>query len=177
MSRIGKKPIEIPKGVKVSMNDNTISVKGPKGELEQSFLQGMDILLEDNQILVQRPNEHASTRSLHGLVRSLINNMIIGVTEGYTKSLELVGVGYRASLRGKDLVIAVGYSHPVEVRPPEGIDVEVPTNTQINISGIDKQKVGQFAAQIRAIREPEPYKGKGIRYKDEFVRRKVGKTG
>lgn len=177
MSRIGKKPIEIPKGVEVKVDGYKVSVKGPKGELEKSFNQGMAISVKDNQIIVLRPNDQVKNRSLHGLVRSLINNMVIGVTEGYTKSLELQGVGYRASKKGNDLVISVGYSHPVEVTPPEGIDVDVPSNTEINISGIDKQKVGQFAAQIRSIREPEPYKGKGIRYKGEYVRRKVGKTG
>lgn len=177
MSRIGKKPIEIPKGVEVKVDGYKVSVKGPKGELEQSFEQGMKITLDDNQILVERPNDQVKNRSLHGLVRSLINNMVVGVTEGYTKSLELRGVGYRASKKGNDLVIAVGYSHPVEVTPPEGISVDVPSNTEINISGINKQEVGQFAAQIRSIREPEPYKGKGIRYKGEYVRQKVGKTG
>ena len=177
MSRIGKKPIEIPKGVEVEVDGYKVSVKGPKGELEKSFDQGMAISVKDNQIIVLRPNDQVKNRSLHGLVRSLINNMVIGVTAGYTKSLELQGVGYRASKKGNDLVISVGYSHPVEVTPPEGIDVDVPSNTEINISGIDKQKVGQFAAQIRSIREPEPYKGKGIRYKGEYVRRKVGKTG
>lgn len=177
MSRIGKKPIEIPKGVGVEVDGNNVSVKGPKGELEKNFEQGMAISVEDNQIIVLRPDDQVKNRSLHGLVRSLINNMVIGVTEGYSKSLELQGVGYRASKKGNDLMISVGYSHPVEVTPPEGINVEVPSNTEINISGIDKQKVGQFAAQIRSIREPEPYKGKGIRYKGEYVRRKVGKTG
>jgi len=177
MSRIGKKPVEIPEGVEVNVDENKVSVKGPKGQLEQIFDQGMDISLDDNQIIVQRPDDQVKNRSLHGLVRSLINNMVEGVTKGYSKSLELRGVGYRASMKGSTLVIAVGYSHPVEITPPEGINVEVPSNTEINISGIDKQKVGQFAAQIRSIREPEPYKGKGIRYKDEYVRRKVGKTG
>jgi len=177
MSRIGKKPVEIPEGVEVNVDENKVSVKGPKGQLEQIFDQGMDISLDDNQIIVQRPDDQVKNRSLHGLVRSLINNMVEGVTKGYSKSLELRGVGYRASMKGSTLVIAVGYSHPVEITPPEGINVEVPSNTEINISGIDKQKVGQFAAHIRSIREPEPYKGKGIRYKGEYVRQKVGKTG
>ncbi len=177
MSRIGKKPIEIPTGVEVKIDGNWVHVKGPKGELEQTFVKEINIEIEDNQILVKRPNDHVKNRALHGLVRSLVSNMVIGVTEGYSKSLQLVGVGYRAAMKGKDLVLTVGYSHPVEMAPPEGIEIEVPSNTEIKVSGIDKQKVGQFAAQIRSVREPEPYKGKGIRYKGEYVRQKVGKTG
>ncbi len=177
MSRIGKKPIDIPAGVEVKIEGNKAYVKGPKGELEQSFVKEIKIDIEDNQILVTRPNDQVKNRALHGLVRSLIDNMVVGVTEGYSKSLQLVGVGYRAAMKGKDLVLTVGYSHPVEMTPPEGIEVDVPSNTEIKVSGIDKQKVGQFAAQIRAVREPEPYKGKGIRYKGEYVRQKVGKTG
>ncbi len=177
MSRIGKKPIELPNGVTVKHKDNFVEVKGPKGVLSGTFNSNMDIVVEESQILVKRPDDQVQNRALHGLTRSLIANMVEGVTKGYEKRLQLVGVGYRVAKKGKNLVLTVGYSHPVEMKPPAGIEVEVPSNTEIVVKGIDKQAVGQFAAQIRGVREPEPYKGKGIRYKGEKVRQKVGKTG
>ena len=177
MSRIGKKPIELPSGVTVKQKDNFIEVKGPKGVLSGTFNSNMDIAVEGSQILVKRPDDQVHNRALHGLTRSLIANMVEGVTKGYEKRLQLVGVGYRVAKKGKNLILTVGYSHPVEMKPPTGIEVEVPSNTEIVVKGIDKQAVGQFAAQIRGVREPEPYKGKGIRYQGEKVRQKVGKTG
>lgn len=177
MSRIGKKPVPVPEQVTVKIDGTTVTVSGPKGTLTQVFHPDMTIEMQDGQIVVSRPSDKKQHRALHGLTRSLIANMIEGVTKGYQKELVLEGVGYRVAKQGNKLVLSVGYSHPVEILPPDGIEVEVPNNTQIVVKGIDKQLVGQFAAQVRAVREPEPYKGKGIRYKDEHIRRKVGKTG
>jgi len=176
MSRIGLRPIEVPAGVEVKVNANTVQVKGPKGELSQTISPTMDVKIEENSITIERQSEDKTARSLHGTTRSLINNMIEGVTSGFQKELEIIGVGYRAQLQGKKLVLSAGYSHPVEIEQDEDIEFEVPQNTQIIVKGIDKEKVGRIAANIRAIRSPEPYKGKGIRYKDEYVRRKEGKT-
>ncbi|WP_026400196.1 50S ribosomal protein L6 [Acholeplasma equifetale] len=177
MSRIGNKSILVPSGVTVTISDaNIVTVKGPKGTLEQQFNEVLDIKLEDNQIVVKRPDNEIFTRKIHGTTRALLQNMITGVTEGFKKQLEIRGVGYRAQLQGKKLVLQLGFSHNVEVEIPANINVEVPKNTDIIISGIDKAAVGQFAAEIRAFKKPEPYKGKGIRYVDEFVFRKAGKT-
>lgn len=177
MSRIGKLPVPVPAGVEVKIDGNTVTVKGPKGELTQTFNENMAISLgEDGSIVVERPNDARENRSMHGLTRSLINNMVIGVSEGYSKTLELVGVGYRATLKGGKLEMTLGFSHPVIVDAIDGITFECPEPTTINISGIDKQLVGQVAADIRAFRKPEPYKGKGIRYQGEHIRRKEGKA-
>lgn len=176
MSRIGKQPIAVPAGVEVKIDGSTVSVKGPKGELTQTFSSILSITLEDGQLCVTRPDDSREARSLHGLTRTLINNMVVGVSEGYIRSLELVGVGYRAALKGQDLDLSLGFSHPVVITPPEGIKFETPSQTKIVISGIDKQKVGQIAAEIRGIRPPEPYKGKGVRYEGEYIRRKLGKA-
>lgn len=177
MSRIGKLPIPVPAGVEVKIDGSTVSVKGPKGELTETFNKNMTISMnDDNQVIVERPNDERQNRALHGLTRSLINNMVIGVSEGYSKTLELVGVGYRASLKGDKLEMTLGYSHPVDVQAAEGIKFECPDATTIIISGVDKQLVGQTAAEIRSLRAPEPYKGKGIRYQGEHVRRKEGKA-
>lgn len=177
MSRIGKKPIIIPNGVTVTVDEkNTVTVKGPKGELNNSFNKNLSIKVEDNTINIERPNDNKENRMMHGTTRALINNMVVGVSEGYKKELEIIGVGYRAQLKGNTLVISAGYSHPVEMVVPNGIEVEVPKNTQLVVKGIDKQLVGEFSANIRSVRAPEPYKGKGIRYKGEHVRRKEGKT-
>jgi len=177
MSRIGKKPITIPAGVDVKQEGNVITVKGPKGTLTREFRPEINIAIEGNQITVTRPSDEPLHRSLHGLTRTLLANMIEGVTKGFAKNLELVGVGYRASLQGKKLVLAVGKSHPVEMEPWEGIEIEVPAPNKIIIKGIDKEKVGVFAANVREQRPPEPYKGKGIKYENEYIRRKEGKTG
>ncbi|ADU28427.1 50S ribosomal protein L6 [Evansella cellulosilytica] len=177
MSRIGLKPVEIPSGVEVKLNGNNITVKGPKGELNRDLHQDMVIKHEDNQVIVERPSDHKSHRSLHGTTRSVINNMVEGVTKGYEKTLELVGVGYRATKSGNKLVLNVGLSHQVEFEPENGLEIEVPANTKIIVKGIDKERVGALASNIRATRKPEPYKGKGIRYEGEYVRRKEGKTG
>lgn len=177
MSRVGKKPIEIPSGVTVTVNGNTVTVKGPKGELTRTFHPDMTITLEDNMIKVARPSDEKHHRALHGTTRSLIANMVEGVSKGYEKALELVGVGYRAAKQGKKLVLNVGFSHPVEIEPEEGLEIEVPSQTKIVVKGADKQRVGELAAKIRAVRPPEPYKGKGIRYEGEVVRLKEGKTG
>ncbi len=178
MSRIGRLPVEVPSGVDVKINGSQVKIKGPKGEMEFTFSPSIDLSFKDGEINVTRPSDAREMRSLHGTTRALIQNMIIGVTDGYQKELQLVGVGYRAAMQGKNLVLNVGYSHSVEVEPPQGIDFVVGDRAQqIFISGIDKQKVGQVAADIRKIRKPEPYKGKGIRYKDERVRRKAGKAG
>lgn len=177
MSRIGKKPIEIPSGVTIENKDNVVTVKGPKGELTRSFNTDIVIKVEDNMVVVERPTDNKVHRALHGTTRSLLNNMIEGVTNGYVKNLELVGVGYRASKSGNKLVLNVGYSHPVEITPESGIEIEVPSNTKVSVKGIDKERVGAIAADIRSVRLPEPYKGKGIRYEGEHVRRKEGKTG
>ncbi|WP_130807960.1 50S ribosomal protein L6 [Senegalia massiliensis] len=177
MSRIGLKPIQIPEGVEVKLDDkNYMVVKGPKGTLEQQLEKDMNIEIKDNEITVSRPTENKRHKSLHGLTRTLIDNMIIGVTKGYEKRLEIQGVGYRAQKQGKKLNLNLGFSHPVEMEDPEGIETEVPSNTKIIVKGIDKQKVGNYAAVIRELRKPEPYKGKGIRYEGERVRRKEGKT-
>ena len=177
MSRIGRMPIAVPAGVTVDIAENNkVTVKGPKGTLERVLPAEMDIKLEADVITVSRPNDLKKMKSLHGLTRTLIHNMIIGVTEGYVKDLEVNGVGYRAQKQGNKLVLALGYSHPVEMVDPEGIEVKVDGN-KISVVGIDKEKVGQYAAEIREKRTPEPYKGKGIKYVDETIRRKVGKTG
>ena len=178
MSRIGRMPIAVPAGVTVDIAENNkVTVKGPKGTLERVLPEGMEIKVEENVINVTRPDETKRMKSLHGLTRTLINNMVVGVTEGYAKKLEVNGVGYRAQKNGKTLVLNLGYSHPVELTDPEGLEVEVPDQNTIIVKGIDKEKVGQYAAEIRSKREPEPYKGKGIKYSDEVIRRKVGKTG
>ncbi|WP_099156782.1 50S ribosomal protein L6 [Virgibacillus ndiopensis] len=176
MSRIGLKPIQIPDGVEVKLNNNTVTVKGPKGELTRDFHQDMKIVIEDNVITIERPSDHKEHRALHGTTRSLISNMVEGVHKGFEKSLEIIGVGYRAQKQGDKVVINAGYSHPVEIDPIEGIEIDVPKNTQLIVKGINKEAVGAVAANIRAIRPPEPYKGKGIRYEGEYVRRKEGKT-
>ncbi|GEK30773.1 50S ribosomal protein L6 [Kurthia zopfii] len=178
MSRVGKKPIEVPAGVTVTVNaDNVATVKGPKGELVRSFHKDMKIEIEGNVITITRPSESKEHRTNHGTTRALLANMVTGVSEGFSKSLELIGVGYRAQLQGKKLVLNVGYSHPVEFTPEEGVEVEVPANTKIIVKGISKEQVGALASNIRDVRPPEPYKGKGIRYEGEYVRRKEGKTG
>jgi large subunit ribosomal protein L6 len=175
MSRIGKQPIELPAGVMVALSPGRVQVNGPLGELSQAVPTRMQIEKSDAQIVVTRPTERGDDRALHGLTRTLIANMVEGVTKGFEKQLEIQGVGYRAQLKGSDLELAVGYSHPVVVKPRQGITFDVPTPTQIVVKGIDKQMVGQTAAEIRKVRPPEPYKGKGIRYVNEQVRRKVGK--
>lgn len=176
MSRIGKKIIEIPKGVTVTLNGNNVKVKGPKGELQRETHPNMKVELKDNLIEVKRPDDVKENRALHGLTRALIQNMIRGVNEEYKKILDIVGVGYKVEAKGANLLLNMGYSHPIYFMPPAGIKLEVPTPTQIVISGIDKQLVGQVAAKIRSIRKPEPYKGKGIKYSDEHIIRKAGKT-
>jgi large subunit ribosomal protein L6 len=177
MSRIGKKPIEIPTGVTITNDKNTVTVKGPKGELTRSFHPDMMIQVEENVLTVTRPSESKEHRTMHGTTRALLANMVEGVSKGFEKGLELIGVGYRAQKQGKKLILNVGYSHPVEMEPEEGIEVEVPSNTKIIVKGISKERVGALAANIRDVRPPEPYKGKGIRYEGEYVRRKEGKTG
>jgi large subunit ribosomal protein L6 len=177
MSRIGKMPIAVPAGVTVDIAENNkVTVKGPKGELSRALAPEMEIKMDGDVITVTRPNDLKRNRALHGLTRTLLNNMIIGVTDGYTKTLEVNGVGYRAAKQGKKLVLNLGYSHPVEMEDPEGLETKVEEN-KIIVSGIDKEKVGQYAAEIRSTRAPEPYKGKGIKYDYEVIRRKVGKTG
>ncbi len=175
MSRIGNSPIEIPEGVDVKIDGSQVSVKGPKGSLSSSFSPEMEILRENGAILVKRPTNRGEHRALHGLTRTLIANMVEGVTKGFTRELEINGVGYRAQLKGKSLELAVGLSHPVIIEPEQDTEFEVPKQTQIIVKGIDKQVVGQLAARIRDIRPPEPYKGKGIKYVEEHIRRKVGK--
>jgi large subunit ribosomal protein L6 len=175
VSRIGKLPIEIPSGVDVQIEKGSVTVKGPKGELSQAVSRDLSFEREDGRLLVKRPTDRGEHRALHGLTRSLVFNMVQGVTEGFEKRLEIQGVGYRAQLRGNTLELALGYSHPVRVEAPAGIDFEVPVPTQIIVRGIDKQQVGEIAAQIRKLRPPEPYKGKGVRYAGEYVARKVGK--
>jgi len=177
MSRIGKKPIEIPNGVDVQITEgNLVKVKGPKGELSNTFHPELKIIKEDSVIKVERPNDESFMRAIHGTTRALLANMIKGVTEGFTVELEIVGIGYRAAMKGKALELQLGYSHPVVYEPPEGIKIEVEGNTTIKVSGIDKQLVGQVAAEIREFRKPDPYKGKGIRYKDEQLKLKPGKS-
>ncbi len=177
MSRIGRAPIEIPAGVEVAINGNVIDVKGPKGSLSREFHPEMQVELSASTITVTRPSDNKEHRSLHGLTRTLIANMVRGVTEGFTRNLEIVGVGYRAAKQGNKLVLSLGYSHPIEVDPAPGIEIDVPTPTKISVKGIDKELVGQTAANIRDFRRPEPYLGKGVRYEGEKVRRKAGKAG
>lgn len=177
MSRIGKMPVLVPAGVKCALKGSAIEITGPKGKLQQNLPADMDINIGDTEIVVTRPSEKKEHRALHGLTRALIQNMVIGVTNGYEKTLLIEGVGYRASIQGKTLNLMLGFSHPVSVEPPEGIDFTIDGQQTIKVTGIDKQAVGQAAAKIRALRKPEPYKGKGIRYSDEYVRRKVGKSG
>ena len=177
MSRIGRKPIEIPQGVEVKLNGNHVVVKGPKGTLEMDCNPKMTVAMEDNAVVVTRPNDEKENKSLHGLTRTLIANMVEGVSKGYSKELEVNGVGYRAAKQGKDLVMNLGYSHQVVVPEIDGITIDVPAPNKVVISGPDKQKVGQFAAEVREKRPPEPYKGKGIKYVDEVIIRKEGKTG
>ena len=178
MSRIGRLPVAIPAGVEVTVADgNVVTVKGPKGTLERALPTELEIKVEDGHVVVTRPNDLKRIKALHGLTRSLIHNMVVGVSEGYKKELEVNGVGYRAAKQGKKLVLNLGYSQPVEMEDPEGLEVVVDGQNKIIVKGIDKEKVGQYAAEIREKRAPEPYKGKGIKYVDEVIRRKVGKTG
>ena len=177
MSRIGRLPIDIPAGVTVSVDGQDVAVKGPKGELALSVAKPIEVKVEEGQVLVSRPDDERESRSLHGLTRTLIHNNIIGVTEGYTKGLEVVGTGYRVAQKGAAVEFALGFSHPVLVEPPAGITLTVEGNNKLVVSGIDKQAVGEVAANIRKLRKPEPYKGKGVRYRDEYVARKAGKTG
>ena len=178
MSRIGKMPVIVPSGVEIKIAEgNLMTVKGPKGTLERKLSSDMNIALEDGQLVIKRPNDLKKFKSLHGLTRTLINNMVVGVTVGYTKTLEINGVGYRAAKSGNKLTLTLGYSHPVEMTDPEGVTSEVEGNNKIIVSGIDKEKVGQYAANIREKRPPEPYKGKGIKYDTEYIRRKAGKAG
>jgi large subunit ribosomal protein L6 len=178
VSRIGRMPVVVPKGVEVEIKGSNVRVKGPKGEMKQTFPADMQISIQDGEINVQRPTDERTHRSLHGMTRALINNMVVGVSTGFEKILEVNGVGYRAEMKGKNLVLYVGFSHPVEIEPPAGISFDVDVRTrQIKIMGYDKQEVGQVAANIREVRPPEPYKGKGIKYLDEKIRRKAGKAG
>ncbi len=177
MSRIGRRPIELPQGVELRLDGHHVAVKGPKGALERDLSASMQVIVEGNVIRVERPDDSRESRSLHGLTRTLIANMVEGVSTGFEKALELQGVGYRAAKSGQKLVLTVGYSHPVEMTPPEGITVEVPAPASVLVRGANKEHVGEFAAKIRGVRPPEPYKGKGVRYRGERVRRKVGKTG
>ncbi len=177
MSRIGNKPVVIPAGVTIDLKDNTVTVKGPKGELSYTMNPAITLIQNEGEVVFARPDDSKENKTIHGTTRAIFNNMVIGVTEGFQKELDLIGVGYRAQLQGKKLVLNVGYSHPVEFTPDEDLTIEVPSNTKVIVKGYDKQKVGELAANIRGVRPPEPYKGKGIRYVDEFVRRKEGKTG
>lgn len=176
MSRVGKKPVVIPDGVKITQEGNFLKIKGPKGELERQIHPNIGIEIVENQVNVTRPDDTKQNKSLHGLSRALVQNMITGVTDTYKKTLDIVGVGYKAELKGKNLLLNIGYSHPIYLIPPEGITLETPTQIQIIVSGIDKQLVGLIAAKIRSFRKPEPYKGKGIKYSDEHIVRKAGKT-
>jgi large subunit ribosomal protein L6 len=177
MSRIGKKPIAIPDGVEVKYENGMITVKGPKGTLARELHKEMIVKQEDNQLIIERPSDNKLHRSLHGTTRSVVNNMVEGVTKGFEKTLELVGVGYRAAKSGNKVTLSLGFSHPVEIVPEEGIEIDVPSTNKLVVKGINKEQVGAVAAKIRSIREPEPYKGKGVRYENEVIRRKVGKTG
>jgi large subunit ribosomal protein L6 len=177
MSRIGNSPISLPSGVDVKVGEDVVEVKGPKGSLTQTINPTITVSVDDGVVTVERDNDERENRALHGLTRALLNNMVIGVTDGYSKELTAVGVGYRAALKGRTLELQVGFSHPVVMEAPDGVTFEVPEPTKIIVSGMDKQKVGQVAADVRAVRPPEPYKGKGIRYSDEYVRRKAGKAG
>ncbi len=177
MSRIGRLPIPVPAGVDVTLDGSTITVKGPKGSLTRTLTDRISIEREDGRLLVTRPDDAKTTKSLHGLTRTLVNNMVVGVTTGFRKPLEITGVGYRAALNGTKLQLSLGYSHPIEIDPPSGISFEVETPTKLAVVGIDKELVGQIAAEVRAKRKPEPYKGKGVRYAGEVIRRKAGKAG
>ena len=177
MSRIGRKPVVVPAGVEVTVNGNVVTVKGPKGQLEQEISKNLTVEVNEGEVVVTRPSDNREDRSQHGLARTLINNMIIGVTQGFEKKLQLIGVGYKAEKKGNKLVMNLGYSHPVEMEDPEGITTEVTSATEVVVKGSDKALVGNYAANIRAWRKPEPYKGKGIKYVDEVIRRKEGKTG
>ena len=178
MSRIGKALIPVPSGVDVSFSGNSVTVKGPKGTLSRDLVGGITVRQDEGNLVVERPNDERESRSLHGLSRALVNNMVVGVTTGFAKELDIVGVGYRAELKGPSSIrLNLGFSHPVDVEAPEGVTFEVPVQTKIIVKGIDKESVGQVAANIRSIRKPEPYKGKGVRYSDEVIRRKEGKSG
>jgi large subunit ribosomal protein L6 len=177
VSRIGKKVIALPAGVEITQVGNVVTVKGPKGSLTRELHKDMIITVEENQLVVSRPSDNKLHRALHGTTRSVVNNMVEGVTKGFEKTLELVGVGYRAAKAGDKVTLSLGFSHPVEIVPEAGIEIEVPAQTKLVVKGINKERVGQVAAQIRSLREPEPYKGKGIKYEGEVIRRKVGKTG
>ena len=177
MSRIGNKVVVLPAGVEVKQEGNNITVKGPKGELTRTFSSDITMNIEGNEVSFTRPDDTKEMKTIHGTTRANFNNMVVGVSEGFQKALELIGVGYRAQVQGTKLILNVGYSHPVEITPPAGVTVEVPANTQVIVKGINKEDVGELAANIRGVRPPEPYKGKGIRYSGEFVRRKEGKTG
>ncbi|MCR2807322.1 50S ribosomal protein L6 [Paenibacillus soyae] len=177
MSRIGRKPIQVPAGVTINLDNTVITVKGPKGTLSREIHKDMKVNVAENEIVIERPSDNKLHRSLHGTTRSIVANMVTGVTEGFTRNLELVGVGYRANKSGDKIVLNVGYSHPVEITPEQNIEFDVPANTKIIVRGIDKERVGAVAAQIRSVREPEPYKGKGIKYEGERILRKEGKAG
>jgi large subunit ribosomal protein L6 len=177
MSRVGKTPVPLKKGVEVTIKDNTVTIKGPKGTLTQNLMAGITVKEENETLVLSIPEDKEELSAFHGLYRSLINNMVIGVTEGFSKDLELIGVGYRAAVKGNALDLQLGFSHPMLLDIPQGLEVKVEKNTQVTVSGCDKQAVGQFAALVRAKRPPEPYKGKGVRYKNEYVRRKAGKSG
>jgi large subunit ribosomal protein L6 len=177
MSRIGRLPIPVPSGVDVTIDGRQVTVKGPKGTLSRALHPDMTLSREDGTLVVTRPTEQKTHKQLHGLTRTLVNNMVVGVTDGYRKGLEITGVGYRAALNGKKLTLNLGYSHPIEIDPPEGITFEVENPTRLAVVGIDKELVGQIAAKVRATRKPEPYKGKGVRYSGEYIRRKAGKAG
>jgi len=177
MSRIGKQPIPLPQGVNIEIDGSVVKVKGPKGTMQREFSSNMAIKIADGVVKVERPSDSPADKSMHGLSRTLLNNMVTGVTSGFQKTLELNGIGYRAVKQGKKLVLSVGYSHPVEMDPPEGIEVDVSAPNKVVVKGIDKEMVGAFAANIRSVRDPEPYKGKGIKYEGEYIRRKAGKAG
>lgn len=177
MSRVGKMPIAVPKGVQVKINKDVIEVSGPKGKLSQNLLPGITMEIEKDLVIIKRVSEQKIHKSLHGLTRTLVANMVTGVIDGFTKELEINGVGYRAQLQGRDLVLSLGFSHPINFPLPEGIEVEIDKQTKLTVKGIDKNLVGETAAKIRGLRKPEPYKGKGIKYQNEYIRRKVGKTG
>ncbi|HEY9313298.1 50S ribosomal protein L6 [Williamsia sp.] len=177
MSRIGKNPVAIPAGVDVKIDGQTVTVKGPKGELSVTISEPINVAVEEKTVVVSRPNDERRNRALHGLSRTLVQNLVVGVTEGYTRKLEIFGVGYRVALKGSDLEFALGYSHPVPIKAPAGITFAVESPTKFSVTGIDKQQVGQISANIRRLRRPDPYKGKGVRFEGEQIRRKVGKTG
>jgi large subunit ribosomal protein L6 len=177
MSRIGRLPIAVPSGVDVTIDGRTLTVKGPKGSLTRELHPDIAVSREDDRLVVTRPTEQKTHKQLHGLTRTLVNNMVVGVTDGYRKSLEITGVGYRAAKVGEKLQLNLGYSHPIEIAPPQGISFEVENPTRLSVVGIDKELVGQVAAQVRSTRKPEPYKGKGVRYQGEYIRRKAGKAG